>query len=334
MYWVCRLPRWDTNGSILSADAFNAVHRVRTLRHYDKYDATQGSAPGDGLHCRSLTMTSLPTIAPTTGIRNWLNATTTEKLVNSTFNYRGVVATSTEHENYGAVQITTTVSSSSSRTEGNVVTSGAHQTSSFELMTNAGVMINDSEFRYSTEVDSQTSWRATDGEAVIVVQLSTSPSSPSSSWKLNDNPSASLTPYNPANDVIIRSYYVIVAILIALTVIAAVGLVVRRILRLAAGNGLQLPYHVTGGGAPYTSVDDEQPCCRRSCCESVPNCCFCCCCCLMQHSCNRSPMSPVGNKYDYIYRPLGGGSGNRIEDEYETTFVGVSIPLLHEVSDI
>jgi len=34
---------------------------------------------------------------------------------------------------------------------------------------------------------------------------------------------------------------------------------------------------------------------------------------------------------DYIYRPLGTGTGNRLDDEYETTFVGVSVPLLHDV---
>ena len=33
--------------------------------------------------------------------------------------------------------------------------------------------------------------------------------------------------------------------------------------------------------------------------------------------------------YDYIYRPL---HGNRLDDEYENTFVGVSIPLLQEVT--
>ena len=35
--------------------------------------------------------------------------------------------------------------------------------------------------------------------------------------------------------------------------------------------------------------------------------------------------------YDYIYRPL---HGNRLDDEYENTFVGVSIPLLQEVTVI
>ena len=34
---------------------------------------------------------------------------------------------------------------------------------------------------------------------------------------------------------------------------------------------------------------------------------------------------------DYIYRPLGTGTGSRLDDEYETTFVGVSVPLLHDV---
>ena len=36
-----------------------------------------------------------------------------------------------------------------------------------------------------------------------------------------------------------------------------------------------------------------------------------------------------GSGYDYIYKPLHGG---RLDDEYENTFVGVSIPLLQEVS--
>jgi len=34
---------------------------------------------------------------------------------------------------------------------------------------------------------------------------------------------------------------------------------------------------------------------------------------------------------DYIYRPLGTGTGSRLDEEYETTFVGVSVPLLHDV---
>jgi len=34
---------------------------------------------------------------------------------------------------------------------------------------------------------------------------------------------------------------------------------------------------------------------------------------------------------DYIYRPLGSATGSRLDDEYETTFVGVSVPLLHDV---
>jgi len=39
-----------------------------------------------------------------------------------------------------------------------------------------------------------------------------------------------------------------------------------------------------------------------------------------------------GGDSDYIYRPLGTGlTGNRLDDEYETTFVGVSVPLLHDV---
>jgi len=38
-----------------------------------------------------------------------------------------------------------------------------------------------------------------------------------------------------------------------------------------------------------------------------------------------------GGDGDYIYRPLGTGTGNRLDDEYETTFVGVSVPLLHDV---
>lgn len=38
-----------------------------------------------------------------------------------------------------------------------------------------------------------------------------------------------------------------------------------------------------------------------------------------------------GGDADYIYRPLGTGTGSRLDDEYETTFVGVSVPLLHDV---
>ena len=38
-----------------------------------------------------------------------------------------------------------------------------------------------------------------------------------------------------------------------------------------------------------------------------------------------------GGDGDYIYRPLGTGRGSRLDDEYETTFVGVSVPLLHDV---
>jgi len=39
----------------------------------------------------------------------------------------------------------------------------------------------------------------------------------------------------------------------------------------------------------------------------------------------------ISGDSDYIYRPLGTGTGNRLDDEYETTFVGVSVPLLHDV---
>lgn len=38
-----------------------------------------------------------------------------------------------------------------------------------------------------------------------------------------------------------------------------------------------------------------------------------------------------GGDGDYIYRPLGTGTGSALDDEYETTFVGVSVPLLHDV---
>ena len=53
--------------------------------------------------------------------------------------------------------------------------------------------------------------------------------------------------------------------------------------------------------------------------------------------CRRHVMSysslPSSNPgaYDYIYRPL---HGNRLDEEYENTFVGVSIPLLQEVTII
>ena len=39
----------------------------------------------------------------------------------------------------------------------------------------------------------------------------------------------------------------------------------------------------------------------------------------------------VDSTYDYIYKPVSGGA---LDDEYETTFVGVSIPLLQEVTRI
>jgi len=38
-----------------------------------------------------------------------------------------------------------------------------------------------------------------------------------------------------------------------------------------------------------------------------------------------------GSDGDYIYRPLGTGNGSALDDEYETTFVGVSVPLLRDV---
>ena len=38
-----------------------------------------------------------------------------------------------------------------------------------------------------------------------------------------------------------------------------------------------------------------------------------------------------GGDGDYIYRPLGTGTGSALDDEYETTFVGVSVPLLRDV---
>ena len=39
----------------------------------------------------------------------------------------------------------------------------------------------------------------------------------------------------------------------------------------------------------------------------------------------------IENTYDYIYKPV---SGSTLDEEYETTFVGVSIPLLQEVTRI
>jgi len=46
------------------------------------------------------------------------------------------------------------------------------------------------------------------------------------------------------------------------------------------------------------------------------------------------PTTTSGVDGDYIYRPLGTGTGNRFDDEYETTFVGVSVPLLHDVGAV
>ncbi len=43
------------------------------------------------------------------------------------------------------------------------------------------------------------------------------------------------------------------------------------------------------------------------------------------------PSSSDVKRYEYFYRP---SNGNSLDDEYENTFVGVSVPLLHEVTKI
>ena len=45
----------------------------------------------------------------------------------------------------------------------------------------------------------------------------------------------------------------------------------------------------------------------------------------------RIPTSSDVRKYDYFYKPSG---GNSLDDEYENTFVGVSVPLLQEVTKV
>lgn len=146
--------------------------------------------------------------------------------------------------------------------------------------------------------------------------------------------------------------YSIVATIATVALLAAViTLIARRVTRLLdTGNGIYLPTnHVNGSAGSYVSVGGggDSPTGRLDYFYAELNsssscwCCVCRLCCLWRYHCARSTnddgSTANGNKYDYIYRPLGGiasGSGSRIEEEYETTFVGVSIPLLHEVSDI
>ena len=45
----------------------------------------------------------------------------------------------------------------------------------------------------------------------------------------------------------------------------------------------------------------------------------------------RIPTSSDIKKYDYFYKP---SNGNALDDEYENTFVGVSVPLLQEVTKV
>ena len=45
----------------------------------------------------------------------------------------------------------------------------------------------------------------------------------------------------------------------------------------------------------------------------------------------RIPTSSDVKKYDYFYKP---SNGNALDDEYENTFVGVSVPLLQEVTKV
>ena len=46
---------------------------------------------------------------------------------------------------------------------------------------------------------------------------------------------------------------------------------------------------------------------------------------------SRIPGTCEGQDYEYIYKPLAGGA---IDEEYENTFVGVSIPLIQDVSKV
>ena len=46
----------------------------------------------------------------------------------------------------------------------------------------------------------------------------------------------------------------------------------------------------------------------------------------------RIPTSSDIKKYDYFYKPSNGN--NTLDDEYENTFVGVSVPLLQEVTKV
>jgi len=211
-------------------------------------------------------------------------------------------------------------------TGSDVIISEVYQTSTYKDITPT---LAPNDFRYDTD-DSITRWSTTTGD---VIRQSTSLLFP----KRIDDSLRLMTSSESGGDVIISSsYYVVGACLIVLLGAMTICLVGRRILHLTIGNGLSLPYHVTSDGAPYISVDEEPPCCR-SWCVYLSNCCYCFCRLVLRHQLKRSPASPNGNKYDYIYRPLSGtssGGGNRIEDEYETTFVGVSIPLLHEVSDL
>ena len=43
-------------------------------------------------------------------------------------------------------------------------------------------------------------------------------------------------------------------------------------------------------------------------------------------------LSPSHSSYDYIYKPLTGAGG--IDEEYENTFVGVTVPILHDNSKL
>ena len=46
---------------------------------------------------------------------------------------------------------------------------------------------------------------------------------------------------------------------------------------------------------------------------------------------NKIPTSSDVGRYEYFYKP---SNGNSLDEEYENTFVGVSVPLLHEVTKI
>lgn len=229
--------------------------------------------------------------------------------------------TVTSHDDYVTVNNNSDVS----------VSAAVHQINTDEPMTTAS-SLDDNNFRYNKTIDigSVVTWSSTTIDDVI------HPSTAVVSRGITDDYLESKTTHSSAvNDFIANSYYVIATFLILLTIAVALGLVVRRVFRFAEANRLSLPYNLTGNGeSHYTSVDDESQSCGRSWCHSLSMCCYLCC--MLCHRCDGSPSSPTGCKYDYIYRPIGGssGGGSRIEDEYETTFVGVSIPLLHEVSDI